>query len=173
MLHHAYLCLGSNKGNRALYLERARMIIGNKIGEVLSQSKIYETEAWGISNQPLFFNQCILTVTGLSQTQLMNSIKEIETSLNRIRTGNQYESRTIDIDVLLFDSLIITTETLTIPHPRMHLRRFVLTPLCEIASEIIHPILGLSIEQLLHQCNDNLNVKICDIKKPVENRRVD
>ena len=156
----AYLCLGGNIGDRENALEHALLKIGQQIGEVTSISKIYETEAWGVENQQPYLNQCIAVNTNLTPLELINALLFIEKELGRSRTLNQtYEPRTIDIDILFFNKEVINHQQLIVPHPRLHLRKFVLIPLHEIAPNYLHPLLNKTIFNLLTECEDSSEVK--------------
>lgn len=157
----AYLCLGGNMGNREVALKTAISTINNLAGKVVSESTIYETEAWGVTNQQAYLNQCIGIETKLTSNELINKLLSIEKELGRVRNlYHTYEPRTIDIDILFFNNDIINTENLIAPHPRLHLRKFVLVPLAEIASEFIHPVLNKTISVLLKECPDESEVKL-------------
>lgn len=155
----AFLCLGGNIGNREFTLKQAVEKINHEIGKVISQSNYYETEAWGVDNQEKYLNQCICVETQLPSNQVLKKSLEIELSLGRKRNHKEtYEPRTLDIDMLFYNSDIIQTKELNIPHPRLHLRKFVLIPLNEIASSFLHPILNKTIQTLLLECDDNCEV---------------
>ncbi|HWY11052.1 MAG TPA: 2-amino-4-hydroxy-6-hydroxymethyldihydropteridine diphosphokinase [Bacteroidia bacterium] len=155
----AFLCLGGNMGDRLANLSRAKVLIIDKGINIMIQSSIYETKAWGVSNSPDYYNQCLKITTGLTAPVLMEVFLDVEKELGRVRTENKNQSRTIDIDVLLFNNEIIKTELIEIPHPRIHLRQFVLKPLNEIASDIMHPVFKKTINQLLQICTDTLSAK--------------
>lgn len=160
MINKAFLCLGGNIGNRLGYIHEAIDAISKKIGCVCNQSTIYETEAWGTENQQSYLNVCIEIDTSLSAKELIVKLLKIEQELGRVRIENhQYHARTIDIDILFFNDEIIHNENLIIPHPRLHLRKFVLTPLKDIAGLLLHPILKKTITNLLTECPDSLEVK--------------
>jgi 2-amino-4-hydroxy-6-hydroxymethyldihydropteridine diphosphokinase len=152
-----YLLLGSNLGDRQAHL---RMCLTRlpAIGKVVAASSVYETKAWGKQDQPDFLNQVVSVETTLSPKKTLILILEIEISLGRARQ-EQWGSRIIDIDILLFGSQIIDTEKLKVPHPHLPERRFALIPLAEIASDFLHPMLNKSIQTLLVNCADPLEVK--------------
>ena len=156
-----YLCLGGNIGDREKAIYHALLEIGQLVGEITAQSKIYETEAWGVENQQAYLNQCVEVKTLLSPNELINTLLSIEQHLGRKRSLNEvYEPRTIDIDILFYNKEVIDNEELTIPHPRLHLRKFVLIPLNEICSYYLHPLLNKTIFNLLSKCEDQSEVKL-------------
>ena len=154
-----YLLLGGNLGDRILYLQQARESIDRLVGSITRTSKVYETAAWGKTDQPTFLNQVLEVHTTLSPEEVLQSINAIEHELGRIRQEH-WGARVIDIDILFYDDLVQQTQRLTIPHPQLHLRRFTLMPLAEIALDLVHPVLGKSITQLLESCPDELEVKV-------------
>ncbi len=155
----AFLCLGGNMGDRFANLNRTKELIKEERLKILAQSSIYETQAWGTEKSPDYLNQCIKVSTELDAESLMKLLLSIEQKLGRVRDGNKNQSRTVDIDMLLFNGDIIKTELLEVPHPRLHLRQFVLKPLNEIASGILHPVLHKSIHRLVMDCPDKLTAK--------------
>ena len=150
-----YLGLGSNMGNRSHFLQQAAQWIQIKIGAITKNSRIYETAAWGNANQQAFYNQVLEVTTTMSPAKTLETCLEIEQLLGRQR-GPIWGPRTIDIDILWYDGQVLQLANLNIPHPYLHLRRFVLVPFVEIAPHIIHPTLGINIQQLLDLCPDNL-----------------
>ena len=153
----AYLLLGSNLGHRFSYLNQAQQLISKNCGKIINHSNIYETAAWGFTNQPSFYNQVIVLKTNTEPQQLMQILLEIEERIGRKREI-KYGPRIIDIDILLIDNLVSNTLLLTLPHPYLTERRFALLPLSEIANQIIHPLNNKTIQQLLEECTDNLEV---------------
>lgn len=152
-----YLLLGGNLGDRTLYLQQARESINRQVGTLTCSSKVYETAAWGKIDQPNFLNQVLEVQTELTPEKVLQSINAIEHELGRVRQEH-WGARVIDIDILFHDDLVLQTQRLTIPHPQLHLRRFTLLPLAELAPELKHPVLGKSITQLLQECPDELEV---------------
>jgi 2-amino-4-hydroxy-6-hydroxymethyldihydropteridine diphosphokinase len=152
-----FLLLGSNLGDRKKNLSTARNAIEISVGDVLKASSIYETGAWGKTNQPDFLNQALKVQTALSPEDLLAEILKIELTMGRRREVHWGE-RTIDIDILLYETAIISLPSLTIPHPQLQNRRFALEPLAEIGGAEIHPVLGLTIQQILEKCSDVLEV---------------
>jgi 2-amino-4-hydroxy-6-hydroxymethyldihydropteridine diphosphokinase len=153
----AYLFLGSNMGDRRAALERAVQQITVRAGEVAALSSVYETEPWGIADQREFLNQAIAIVPKLSPFHLLETLLAIEGELGRVR-HEKYGPRPIDIDILLYSDEVIQTEFLTVPHRGIPDRRFVLTPLAEIAPGLVHPVLRKTISELLTGCLDPLKV---------------
>ena len=135
-----FLGIGTNLGNRESNLEEAVARIREYIGPVLDSSSIYETEPWGFHAKDEFLNKVVKVNTELTPSGLLGRILMIESLLGRVRGQVRYSSRLIDIDILLYEDLIVEEESLKIPHPLLQQRKFVLVPLCEIASEIIHPV---------------------------------
>lgn len=158
-LSTVYLSLGSNLGERAESLASARTRIGILVGKLETASSIYETAPWGKSDQPPFLNQVIAVTTKLAPKVLLDTTLAIERSLGRVR-GAPLGPRTIDIDILLYGDQVVNEADLVIPHPAMAERRFVLTPLTEIAVGLKHPVLGKTISELLASCQDPLSVEL-------------
>lgn len=154
-----YLLLGGNLGDRTLYLEQARGKIAELVGVVKLKSDLYETAAWGKTDQPSFLNQVLEVETPLLPEQVLLTINTIEQDLGRERFEH-WGSRVIDIDILFYDNLVLKTQRLTIPHPHLHTRRFTLAPLAEIAPAFIHPVLNKTIIKLLSECEDELEVHL-------------
>ncbi len=145
-------------GNRKQFLNKAIKQITEQSGSLVKESSIYETAAWGNTKQAAFLNQVIFIETKHSPDDLMKSLLEIETGLGRIRT-EKYGPRTIDLDILFFDELIYHSSTVTLPHPALQKRRFVLIPLAELSPRKIHPVYRKTINRLLKECADKLEVK--------------
>lgn len=157
----AYLCLGGNIGDREKALSLALLKINETVGNITAQSNIYETEAWGVENQQAYLNQCIEINTNYKSLELIDILLAIEKELGRERgISETYLPRTIDIDILFYNQEIIEQSKLLVPHPRLHLRKFVLTPLQEIASNYLHPLLNKTIFNLLSECEDTSDVKL-------------
>ena len=157
-MHTAYLLLGSNLGNRHSYLEQAKELIGKYCGTIIQQSSVYETAAWGVTDQPSFYNQIIVLQTTLLPQTLMQQLLDIEESMGRKRTV-KYGPRTIDIDIQLIDNLTNNSTLLMLPHPYLPERKFALLPLAEVAPQLVHPVLYKTINELLNDCTDTLEVK--------------
>jgi 2-amino-4-hydroxy-6-hydroxymethyldihydropteridine diphosphokinase len=157
-MNNAYLLLGGNEGNVLENLTLAREKIQLKCGKIISASMLYQSEAWGFSSDQLFINQALYIHTFLNPDNLLIEILKIEQLAGRIRKGEGYSSRSMDIDILFYDNLILHKEHLVIPHPRLHLRNFALLPMNELAPEFIHPVFNQSIAQLKDICPDQSNV---------------
>lgn len=152
----AYLLSGSNQGDRAGYLQSAATYLRKDAGELLECSHIYESASWGFDHPSPFLNQAIKLKTFLKPEELLDVLHRIEALCGRKRTGDdEIEARTLDIDILFYDDLVLETSVLTLPHPRIHLRRFALKPLMEVAPDHIHPLLKKSVSQLLEECSDD------------------
>lgn len=154
----AYLMLGSNLGDRLQNLRQALELIPLKAGHVRDISPVYETEPWNARKDLPFLNMAVCIETELCPTRLLSELLGIEKEMGRIRDGSINGPRPIDIDILLYGKDIIDVPGLQIPHPRMHLRRFVLVPLNEIAAAVVHPGFGKSVNYLLGDCSDQLPV---------------
>lgn len=153
-----YLLLGSNEGDRQLWLTNAMEAIEKLCGRIVMQSSIYETAAWGIEDQPSFLNMVVEVHTPLTPDDILKHIQEIEKNLGRQREV-KWGQRTLDIDILLYNDDVIKETHLVIPHPYLHKRRFTLAPLNEIAPDYIHPLMGKTISQLMEECEDPLHAE--------------
>ncbi|MBN2237410.1 MAG: 2-amino-4-hydroxy-6-hydroxymethyldihydropteridine diphosphokinase [Bacteroidales bacterium] len=152
------ILLGSNLGARNTLLQQAGQMLETELGSATSVSSVYESEAWGFDSTDTFLNQIRLHNTSKTASEVLKICQNIEHTLGRTRKANQYESRTIDLDLLFRGSEIIHTVDLQIPHPRLHLRRFTLVPLAELMPDFIHPIFKKNMLELLEECTDNLTV---------------
>ncbi len=153
------ISFGSNLGDRAGIIKKAAEIIISKgIVKNTVLSSFYETEPVGYSPQPWFINSAMKGYSSLDEHTLISKLKEIETFLGRA-TREKWHEREIDIDLLIYGASIIDDSLLTIPHPRMHERRFVLIPAAEIAGDFHHPVFGISINEMLNKCKDQSVVK--------------
>lgn len=159
-MNEVYLCLGGNLGDCLATFEQVYALIGQKVGKITMQSSLYQSQAWGMQSAPDFLNQVIKVETELSVENLLDFLLEIEKKLGRKREETAvYQSRLIDIDILFFNKKVVKTATLEIPHPRLHLRKFVLEPLNEIAPNFVHPTLNKTVAELLVLCPDNGQIK--------------
>lgn len=149
-MEKVFISLGSNQGDRRAALNEAIDKLGKQAGTVVCKSQIYETEPWGFECNDKFLNMAISMATNLKPFELLDICQSIEANMGRKRNPNciGYSSRPIDIDILFYGNEILESERLTIPHPLLHLRHFVLDPLMDIAPEFVHPKLEKSIEKL-------------------------
>ena len=156
--HIVYLALGSNLGDRLENLQQAIAAMSPQM-EVKAKSHVYETPPWGYEDQPKFYNQVIKADTYLQPELLIKHLKRLEVALGR-QASFQNGPRLIDIDLLFFDHLVLNTPILTLPHPRLHERGFVLLPLMDIAPDFIHPVLKKSVREMLAFSNLNGIVQV-------------
>ena len=157
-MNKAYLLIGGNVGNREENFAIAREYIERYCGRVIRSSSLYETAAWGKTDQASFLNEVLQIETELSVENLIKQVLDIEKLMGRERK-EKYGPRVIDVDILLFNDEQYDLPFLKVPHPEMQNRRFALTPLAEIAGDLRHPVLKKSIGQLLKECPDKLEVK--------------
>jgi len=150
---NAYLGLGSNLGDRKEQLITATALLAERVGDVLDVSDFYETTPWGFQSENMFLNRIVRVDTLLSPYALLDATQQIEYDMGRTAKSNeqQYTDRTMDIDILLYDELILQSPTLVVPHPLMQKRIFVLQPLSEIAPGLIHPILNKTVTELYQE----------------------
>ena len=157
-IHHVYIALGSNKGDRLKYLQDAVDSIFREIGKINAIAKVYNTPAFGFEGDD-FLNTCIYIESKCSAQDVLVKLQNIEKRLGReLKQIEGYESRTIDLDILLFDCDIIASKNLNIPHLQLPKRKFVLKPLCDIASKLKHPQLEKTVAELLESCEDESDV---------------
>lgn len=157
-MNSTYLLLGSNMGNSPEQLQKAKNFVEQKVGNIAKSSGLYQTAAWGYTNQPDFLNQVILVQTAFGAAETLHLILNIEQDMGRIRTVKN-APRIIDIDILFFNHEVISSDILKVPHPEIPNRRFVLIPLNELSPNFIHPVFYKSISRLLSECVDTLDVK--------------
>lgn len=162
-LTSVYIALGSNQGQREVFLQNALQAIFEKIGFITKTSSVYETPAWGFEGEA-FYNACIKVKTRLNAHQVLKALQEIETVLGRTRQHKGYQNRTIDLDILFFGEDCIDDNNLKIPHPELSKRDFVLFPLADITPQKKHPILNENIENLRDSLPDTTNIKKTNIK---------
>ncbi len=156
-MNRLYLLLGGNQGNPEKSLKKAAGLINKSIGKIIRRSSLYQTTAWGNTEQPDFLNQVLVVETKLGARNCMETCLAIETAMGRLRSYKN-APRIIDIDILFFNKELISNPDLVIPHPAMQQRRFVLVPLNELSPNFIHPVFKQSVHQLLLLCPDKLNV---------------
>jgi 2-amino-4-hydroxy-6-hydroxymethyldihydropteridine diphosphokinase len=159
IMNVAFLGLGGNLGDRMGNIAKVPDALKHSRIEIVESSQIYETEAWGSVSEKKYLNQVIKIQTALSLTELFEETQEIERKLGRKRTAHQNADRTIDIDILFFNADVFSEKNIQVPHPRLHLRKFVLIPLAELDKDFIHPVLKKTISHLLNLCADTLHVK--------------
>ncbi len=147
-----YLALGTNLGDRRANLEAALQALAARL-TLTARSSIYETPPWGYADQPAFLNMVVAARTALTPLALLDWLKTLEQELGR-RPSFRYGPRQIDLDILFYDDLVLDHPRLTLPHPRLHERAFVLVPLAEIAPDLVHPRLGLPVHALRGAVSD-------------------
>jgi 2-amino-4-hydroxy-6-hydroxymethyldihydropteridine diphosphokinase len=157
-MNSVYLILGGNQGSVKENINSTCKMIQQNAGKIVETSRLYQSEPWGFKSRELFINQVICIHTRLEPEELLDNLLRIEQLAGRIRNAAGYASRKMDIDILFFNDLIFNHERLIIPHPRLHLRKFVLLPMFELAPGFIHPVFNQTIAQLLDECPDESNV---------------
>ena len=161
MRNGIFIGLGGNLGDRKTLLLRARQRIDECVGSVLQTAPFYETAAWGVTDQPDYLNTVVEIESDLPPESILRKLLAIETELGRER-AERWGSRTVDLDLLFDNDRILTTDFLTLPHPRLHLRNFVLRPMCDLAPDFVHPILQRSVQELLTDSPDTSPVRPFD-----------
>ncbi len=156
--HYVYVILGANQGQVRENFGIAMRLLEQQIGRVIKSSGLYQTEPWGVDVDGMFYNQVLCLYSRLHPMKMIAVLLEIERKMGRVRNLGVVESRSIDIDILFVDEMIISEPGLEVPHPRFHLRRFALQPMAEIAPDLVHPIFNLSVSALLEKCTDPLHV---------------
>jgi 2-amino-4-hydroxy-6-hydroxymethyldihydropteridine diphosphokinase len=148
-----FLQLGSNLGDRELLLQDAIVAIAGRVGGVVEKSKVYESAPWRVEGQENYLNQILKVETELQADDVLSIILDIEKNLGRLRL-EKWGERLIDIDIIFYNDSIIETAELCVPHKHMHERMFVLTPLHNIAPEMVHPKYNKTVDELLQICTD-------------------
>lgn len=160
-MNDVILLTGGNMGDRSSNLTAARDRLVGALGPLRAASSVYATAPWGVTDQPDFLNQVLIVSTSQSPQAVLAALLSIEESLGRVRTA-KWGPRPIDIDILFYGGAVVDTPELTIPHPEIPNRRFVLEPLAEVAPDLVHPVLGVTVRELLAQTPDNSAVKRCE-----------
>jgi 2-amino-4-hydroxy-6-hydroxymethyldihydropteridine diphosphokinase len=163
--HQLILCLGGNLGNKAQIFSETSDWIENEIGIVKKSSPIYETPPWGFKSKNRFWNQVLAVETDLEPMKVLQKIRAIENHFGRKRKDGTYLSRKMDIDILLYDDLIVEMPELTIPHKHIAQRRFVLAPLHDILPHMVHPGNRKTVAEMLEECADKTAVKRLDLSQ--------
>ena len=159
MEYKVLISLGSNIDVREQNIEKAIVLIQKDLGEILAISALYETASWGYNDDP-YLNNAICLLTELPPLVLMDALLKIELLLGRKRTETKkYQARTIDLDIVLIEGVVIEHSKLRVPHPRMNLRKFVLQPLADISPDWIHEKEQISVSELLLKCEDQAEMK--------------
>jgi 2-amino-4-hydroxy-6-hydroxymethyldihydropteridine diphosphokinase len=159
-MKEVYLLIGGNIGDRFYFLGEASRLISQQCGSISRSSAVYETAAWGKEDQPAFLNQVLVIHTALEPLELMTIILEIEQKMGRLRRERNGE-RNIDIDILYYENDVVELPDLTIPHPRIYMRKFALIPLFELNPAKLDPVQQKTIQEMLESCPDNLEVRQC------------
>ena len=161
MMERCFILFGSNMGDKNEIYAQACLLINNRCGRIVAQSSAYESEPWGFEAKEWFLNRLIVVETELEPEAMMRQLLDIEAELGRVRhpEAGGYTSRTADLDILYYGSRIVLTDSLTIPHPRLHQRRFALLPLCEVVPEFVHPAFNMTQTELLKRCFDFSEVR--------------
>lgn len=154
-----YLLLGSNLGDRLHIMHTAVEMLAEAVGSVTAMSSVYETAPWGVLDQPAFLNQVVEVHTTLAAEEVLRLVLEIERELGRVRY-ERWGARVIDIDILFFNNHVQDSARLTVPHPRLHERRFTLVPLVELIPFYVHPVLEKTLSELLETCTDDSDVHV-------------
>jgi 2-amino-4-hydroxy-6-hydroxymethyldihydropteridine diphosphokinase len=156
-MNKVFLLIGGNMGDRLQNLHQAIALIAATCGPVIQQSAVYETAAWGKTDQAAFLNQALLLTTLLTPQELITAILSVEEQMGR-RRMERNGPRVIDIDIIFYNDRVMHEPHLTIPHPQLQNRRFVLVPLVEIAPAFVHPVFHKTVRELLSECKDDLAV---------------
>ena len=151
MKHIVYIALGTNLGDRLANLRAALEAFAPQV-KILKESHIYETPPWGYEDQPAFLNMVVRAETDLEPDALLDFLKQLETQLGR-ESSFRWGPRLIDLDILFFDDFVINTPPLVIPHPRLHERAFVLVPLTDVGADVVHPVLGEFVWELMQKAD--------------------
>lgn len=163
-MENCHILFGSNMGDKNEIFAQACLLINNRCGRIVAVSSAYESEPWGFEAEEWFLNRLIIVETEQEPDEMMRRLLEIEKELGRVRQPETkgYTSRTADLDILYFGDRVMVTESLAVPHPRLHQRRFALVPLCELVPDFVHPVFHLTQTELLERCPDNSVVRKLD-----------
>lgn len=166
MMERCVVLFGSNMGDREQIFVQACLFINNRCGCITDLSAAYESEPWGFEAEEWFLNRVIVLETEMSPERLLEELLDIEKELGRVRhpEAEGYCSRTADLDILYYGDRVVQTPTLTIPHPRLHLRRFALVPLCDVMPNFVHPVFQMTQTELLQRCPDESIVRELDVE---------
>ena len=158
------MLFGSNMGDKNEIFAQACLLINNRCGRIVAVSSAYESEPWGFEAEEWFLNRLIVVETDLEPEEMLRQLLEIEKELGRVRhpEAEGYTSRTADLDILYFGNRITVSDSLIVPHPRLHQRRFALVPLCELVPDFVHPVFHLTQAELLERCPDDSTVNKMD-----------
>ncbi len=164
-MHKAYVLLGGNKGDVPAIFRRAVSLMQDAGLHMKAEGSLYKSAAWGDGVDGVFYNKLLILSINQEPRELLSVLLDIESRLGRRRQPGRVTDREIDIDILIIDDHIISESGFSVPHPRLHLRRFALVPLCELAPDLIHPVMGKTMEQLLHDTPDRLMVTKAETDK--------
>ena len=169
-MEKCYILFGSNMGEKGRLFADACSLINNRCGHVARLSDAFESEPWGFEADEWFLNRVIEVETELEPEEMLVQLLDIEASMGRVRHPEikGYSSRPVDLDILYFGDRIIRTEFLTVPHPRLHLRRFALEPLCQLIPEYVHPVLQQTQQELLEACPDRCIVRKMEMDNSIK-----
>ncbi len=159
VMYKAYVLLGGNEGDVPAMFRKAVNLIQEAGLLVTTEGSLYKSAAWGEEVDGIFYNKLLVLSVSKEPGELLSILLNIETKLGRKRNPGMVTNRLIDIDILLVDDLVISESKLSIPHPRLHLRRFALVPMCELVPDLVHPVMGLTMQQLLDNTSDQLRVE--------------
>ena len=157
-----FIGIGGNEGSRWEYLNSAKILIEQNGCKIIAASPVYETPAWGFESELRFLNQVIQVQTLLEPVELLKTLQHIEEHLGRVRSEKQYSSRTIDLDILFYNQLVMDLPQIQLPHPRMHLRKFVLEPMVMLAPGFVHPVFNRTMVELNQLCHDTSVCRIVE-----------
>lgn len=158
-MNKVVLLLGSNLGDSQSLFQQTIALLSDRVGVIEQSSSLYKSPPWGFEHENDFCNQVLVLQTALAPEQMLRECLQVETDLGRERKGQGYAARTIDVDLLFVGDEVIESDVLTLPHPRLQLRRFTLLPLVELMPDFIHPVLQKKMRVLLQECEDQSEVK--------------